>query len=198
LPLAFWHGIQMFITMETNNPYQTPANASGAPAKKLSAMQILFSFTGRIPRSTFWLYSIISSLVVGLLAGCVFAALIAPSLKDQVAQATQAAQVETPAAGAEIELPAGEMASEEGVAPGDVSVAMPSINPVAILVLVAVYIPLIWISLALQVKRWHDRDKSGAWVFIGFIPLIGPIWALVECGFLRGTVGPNRYGNDPI
>ena len=24
------------------------------------------------------------------------------------------------------------------------------------------------------------------------------IWALVELGFLRGTVGPNRYGPDPL
>jgi uncharacterized membrane protein YhaH (DUF805 family) len=59
------------------------------------------------------------------------------------------------------------------------------------------YIPLIWVSLALQVKRWHDRDKSGWWILIGFIPLIGAIWAFVELGCLRGTGGPNSYGPDP-
>ena len=58
------------------------------------------------------------------------------------------------------------------------------------------YIPLVWISLALQVKRWHDRDKSAWWVFISFIPIVGPIWTFVEAGCLRGTVGPNRYGAD--
>jgi uncharacterized membrane protein YhaH (DUF805 family) len=24
------------------------------------------------------------------------------------------------------------------------------------------------------------------------------IWAIVELGFLRGTIGPNRYGPDPL
>jgi uncharacterized membrane protein YhaH (DUF805 family) len=56
----------------------------------------------------------------------------------------------------------------------------------------------IWPALAIQIKRWHDRDKSGWWVLIGLIPLIGPIWVLVECGFLPGTVGPNQYGPDPL
>ena len=59
-------------------------------------------------------------------------------------------------------------------------------------------IPLIWGGLAGQVKRWHDRDKSGWFVLINFIPLVGPIWAFVELGFLRGTMGPNRFGPDPL
>ena len=52
-------------------------------------------------------------------------------------------------------------------------------------------------GLAGQVKRWHDRDKSGWWVLISLIPIVGPIWALVEVGFLSGTQGPNRFGPDP-
>jgi uncharacterized membrane protein YhaH (DUF805 family) len=59
------------------------------------------------------------------------------------------------------------------------------------------YVPMLWISLAVQVKRWHDRDKSGFWVFIGVIPIVGPLWAFVETGCLRGTRGPNWYGPDP-
>lgn len=53
-------------------------------------------------------------------------------------------------------------------------------------------------GLAGQVKRWHDRDKSGWWVLIAFVPVIGPIWAVVELGFLPGTEGPNRFGPDPL
>jgi uncharacterized membrane protein YhaH (DUF805 family) len=56
---------------------------------------------------------------------------------------------------------------------------------------------LFWCVLAVSVKRWHDRDKSGWWVLINLIPLIGWLWALVENGFLRGTEGPNSYGPDP-
>jgi uncharacterized membrane protein YhaH (DUF805 family) len=54
-----------------------------------------------------------------------------------------------------------------------------------------------WFSICLEVRRWHDRGKSGWWFWIGFIPVIGGIWTLIECGFRRGTHGPNRYGEDP-
>jgi len=56
----------------------------------------------------------------------------------------------------------------------------------------------IWPGLAINIKRWHDRDKSGWWIFISLIPLVGPIWALIEVGFLPGTPGPNQYGPDPL
>ncbi len=60
-----------------------------------------------------------------------------------------------------------------------------------------IYIMLIWASLAVQVKRWHDRDKSGWWVLISLVPVIGAIWQLVECGFLEGTQGDNQFGPVP-
>lgn len=56
----------------------------------------------------------------------------------------------------------------------------------------------IWPSLALSVKRWHDRNKSGWWVLINIIPFIGWIWSFVETGCLAGTPGPNRFGPDPL
>ena len=55
-----------------------------------------------------------------------------------------------------------------------------------------------WSILAISAKRWHDRDKSGWWNLVGFIPLIGSIWSLVECGFLSGTNGSNRFGGNPL
>ncbi len=59
------------------------------------------------------------------------------------------------------------------------------------------YAMTIWSSLAIQTKRWHDRDKSGRWILVNFIPILGPLWALVGNGFLRGTHGANSYGHDP-
>jgi uncharacterized membrane protein YhaH (DUF805 family) len=56
---------------------------------------------------------------------------------------------------------------------------------------------LVWPALALQVKRWHDRDKSGWWVLISFVPFIGALWILIECGFMDGTPGPNKFGPSP-
>lgn len=58
-------------------------------------------------------------------------------------------------------------------------------------------------TIAVNVRRLHDRDMSGWW-YLGFIvlsniPLIG---LLVVVGyfvlmFLPGTPGPNRFGEDP-
>ncbi len=40
-------------------------------------------------------------------------------------------------------------------------------------------------------------DKSGWWMLIALIPIIGSIWFLIELGFLAGTPGPNRFGPPP-
>lgn len=69
-----------------------------------------------------------------------------------------------------------------------------ALSMVAVVVVAVIFF---WISLALNVKRWHDRDKSGWWILVGLIPIVGPLIALVQTGFLRGTVGRNRYGDDP-
>jgi uncharacterized membrane protein YhaH (DUF805 family) len=82
-------------------------------------------------------------------------------------------------------------------------------------------------SLAVGVKRLHDRNKSGWYLVLfyivpsilfvaaiavgtimeesvmiaGILGLAGGIigiWAFVELGCLRGTIGANQYGPDPI
>ncbi|GAB1855865.1 hypothetical protein MHTCC0001_07000 [Flavobacteriaceae bacterium MHTCC 0001] len=50
--------------------------------------------------------------------------------------------------------------------------------------------------LAVNVRRLHDSGKSGGYLFINLIPLIGRIWYLVlMCS--EGDNGFNRYGPDP-
>jgi uncharacterized membrane protein YhaH (DUF805 family) len=56
----------------------------------------------------------------------------------------------------------------------------------------------IWPALAGYIKRLHDRDMSGWWLLIAFIPGIGGLALLIICGFLKGTAGPNRFGPDPL
>lgn len=52
-------------------------------------------------------------------------------------------------------------------------------------------------SLAVQVRRFHDQDKSGWFVLLGFIPYIGGFIVIVfMC--IEGTRGPNRHGPDPL
>jgi len=63
---------------------------------------------------------------------------------------------------------------------------------------IVIYLAMIWPSIALGVKRFHDRNKSGWWVLISLVPIIGGLWYLIECGFLEGTKGPNQFGPDPL
>ncbi len=61
-----------------------------------------------------------------------------------------------------------------------------------------VSIAFLWPSLAGTAKRLHDRGRSGWFMLIVFVPLIGVIWLIVECGFLRGETGLNRFGRSPL
>ena len=52
-------------------------------------------------------------------------------------------------------------------------------------------------SLGVTVRRLHDTNRSGWWVLILLIPLVGMIWMIVLL-CLRGTSGQNRFGEDPL
>ena len=71
-------------------------------------------------------------------------------------------------------------------------------DPVEITLILSNIIFVGWIGLAIRIKRWQDRDKSGWWVLLELIPLIGGIWAFAELGFCRGTYGRNRFGPGPL
>lgn len=77
-------------------------------------------------------------------------------------------------------------------------VLVSALDSVGAILAFLVWIAIIWPALAIQIKRWHDRGKSGWWILIVFVPLIGSLWALIECGFLPGDDGPNEYGPDPL
>ena len=54
------------------------------------------------------------------------------------------------------------------------------------------------IAIVMQyIKRLHDLDKSGKWALLFFIPLVN-IFLLLWLFFKRGTIGPNKYGADPV
>lgn len=65
-------------------------------------------------------------------------------------------------------------------------------------IIILIILPFIWINIALSVKRLHDHDKSGWFFLIYLIPYIGGLWQFIECGCLKGTSGPNRFGQDPL
>lgn len=65
-------------------------------------------------------------------------------------------------------------------------------GPLTTIFLLAVIIP----SIAVQVRRFHDQDKSGWMVLLAFIPILGGLAVLIfMC--LEGTRGSNRFGPDP-
>jgi uncharacterized membrane protein YhaH (DUF805 family) len=52
-------------------------------------------------------------------------------------------------------------------------------------------------NLAVAIRRLHDLDRTGWWIFIGLIPLVG--WIILIIWYCtRGTAGPNRFGPDPL
>ena len=104
-------------------------------------------FEGRARRKEYWIFVLISSLV-----------LIFLSLID--------------------ELTGWKVWEDEGV--------------LSLVYSIAVFVP----TLAVVVRRLHDTDRSGWWILIALIPLVGAIVLLVFL-ILKGNEGDNRFGPDP-
>lgn len=66
----------------------------------------------------------------------------------------------------------------------------------SLLVFGVVGLALLIPNIAVQVRRFHDQDKSGWLVLLNLIPYLGGLIVLVFM-FLEGTRGPNRFGPDP-
>jgi uncharacterized membrane protein YhaH (DUF805 family) len=133
-------------------------------------LQTFTSLEGRIPRKGFWLGFLVLMVITWILEFILFAIFGVGLMGNIDPSATPEAQ-----------------AAAASAMFGKMMV------PLGILTLL-----LLWPSICLYAKRWHDRDKSGWWSLILLIPFIGGIWMLIELGFLRGTDGPNRFGPDPI
>ena len=52
-------------------------------------------------------------------------------------------------------------------------------------------------GISAGVRRLHDRDKSGWFILISFIPIVGTIFLLVMLAE-KGTEGKNRFGKYPL
>ena len=69
---------------------------------------------------------------------------------------------------------------------------------VLLFIALAIVALIIWlIGLSLSVRRWHDLNKSGWWILVNIIPIIGWIYSLVMLGFMPGDQGHNSYGPPP-
>lgn len=66
-------------------------------------------------------------------------------------------------------------------------------GPVGTILALAILIPHVCVS----VRRLHDTERSGWWLLINFIPILGIILLIVWFA-TKGTDGPNRFGDDPL
>ena len=62
--------------------------------------------------------------------------------------------------------------------------------------LIIAYLAVLVPSLAVAVRRLHDTGKSGWFVLIGLVPLVGGIVMLVFT-VMDSTPGDNQYGPNP-
>ena len=111
----------------------------------MTLRQFCFSFTGRIDRTSYWGYAIISIFVLLVVA------LTIEDMDDTTGK-----------------LMAG-----------------------------IVFLKVLFMDIAVTVKRLHDTNRSGWCILIGSIPIIGCIYLFIVCGCLRGTEGDNRYDSPP-
>ena len=51
-------------------------------------------------------------------------------------------------------------------------------------------------GLAVCARRLHDTDRSGWWMLVGLIPVVGTI-VLIVFACLDSTPGENRFGANP-
>jgi uncharacterized membrane protein YhaH (DUF805 family) len=67
------------------------------------------------------------------------------------------------------------------------------VSPLNTLASLALFLP----TLAVAVRRLHDIDRTGWWVLIGLIPIVG--WVILLIWYCNaGTPGTNRFGADPL
>jgi uncharacterized membrane protein YhaH (DUF805 family) len=62
---------------------------------------------------------------------------------------------------------------------------------------VVVGLGLLLPGLSVGIRRLHDTDRSGWWILIGLIPIVG--WIVLLIFYLReGDPGENQYGPPPV
>jgi uncharacterized membrane protein YhaH (DUF805 family) len=69
-------------------------------------------------------------------------------------------------------------------------------NVIALTVLGIFALAILIPSLSATARRLHDTDRSGWWILLSFVPLIGLILFVWLCQ--RSTLGQNRFGDEPV
>ncbi|HYV92556.1 MAG TPA: FAD-binding protein [Chitinophagales bacterium] len=60
-----------------------------------------------------------------------------------------------------------------------------------------IYPLLFWVLISTAIKRLHDCNKSGHWLWLILIPVLGPLILVFLLGFKKGNANQNRFGAVP-
>ena len=73
----------------------------------------------------------------------------------------------------------------------------PIVGETFLVILALAYVGGVFLpSFAVAVRRLHDLDKSGWWLFLGIVPIANLLLLVWFCS--KGTAGENRFGSDPL
>ena len=70
---------------------------------------------------------------------------------------------------------------------------MIGIPVLSIVFMLAVFLP----GVAVSIRRLHDSDRSGWWLLIGFVPVLG-VFAVLALMIIPGTDSENQFGKKPL
>jgi len=143
---------------------------------------LLFGFNGRINRAKYWLatliYFVVSVIVVGVEFGLGEESIAGPALRTIV---------------------------DIGIAISGIAVGIKRLHDrdkSGLWLLFFYVVPGVLITLAILLGIFGIAGESSANLavaaLLGLAAFAIAVWMFVELGCLRGTVGPNRYGPDPL
>ena len=135
-------------------------------------------FSGRSRRMEFWMFQLLNIILALVFAGPFYFSMMSSMMSDTTM-------------------------GFDGTA---MTAGWAGANPVTLL-MVGLYglyaIAAIVPSIAVTIRRLHDRDLSRWWylgvILLNLIPMVGMLASLafLVVLFLPGTSGPNRFGEDP-
>jgi uncharacterized membrane protein YhaH (DUF805 family) len=144
----------------------------------MNLVKLLFSFSGRTGRAMLWLSALIWIVALTLVIGA----------------GIMMASVE---AGLRAGLWVSALGLVSAIAVGVKRLHDRNKNPLWLLLFYGMPIALLYIS-SLLTEGTDPASQPTSVTILGYTWLAISLWALVELGMIRGTIGPNPHGPDPI
>jgi uncharacterized membrane protein YhaH (DUF805 family) len=153
---------------------------------------LLFGFRGRINRAKWWL-TVLVSIVIAVIGAIIAAIIHSEAVGNGISFVASIVQLW-------ISLAAGAKRLHDLNRTGAWLVLF-YLGP---MVLIGVFIGVIGMDVMAALVTDQNLDAASlarigtAGIVVGVLGLILAIWALIWFGCLRGSVGPNQYGPDPL